>query len=176
MTQRETIIRIISSLLMAFALVSFGVVWGKAMLRRQQATTPVNSDRPLSTAQTGVAQTTTNVSRSVVVYYAHTNVRCVTCNAIERQANDALKSQLADQLAAGTVVWQTKNFQQDETFARRYGIASSVVLVVARDGEKEAGFNRLDQVWSLVDEPVKFEKYIAEAVRAWLPEPKGSRD
>jgi hypothetical protein len=169
MTGREQLIRLLSRVLVGFALVSLGVVWGKAMMRRQLAALPVISAPPVSPAQPVIS-----AARSVQVYYVHTTLRCVTCNAIERQANDALKTRFGDELASGTVQWHSKNFQRDDVFARRYGISSSCVLVVARDGDQEAGFKRLDDVWTLVEEPAKFETYVVDAVRAWLPAEKAS--
>jgi len=104
-----------------------------------------------------------------IIYYAHPTIRCVTCNKIQAMTQELVHSQFGSQLQAGLLQVRQADFQQDEALARRYNISASTVVVVAIRGGKEAGFQRLDDVWTLVDKPEEFGKYVAAAIAAALP-------
>ena len=104
----------------------------------------------------------------IVVHYLHATFRCVTCNTIEKMAKGFVENEFRELLATGRIAWQEENFQEREDLARKYDVASSTVVVVRiRDG-KEVAFQRLDEVWTLVDKPDAFAKYVGDAIRAYL--------
>ena len=102
--------------------------------------------------------------RQVVVYYMHGTFRCHRCNAMESMVHDALKEGFAKELAAGTVKWETANYQERRDLASRYGVSSSSVVVVSFDDGRETGHQRLDDLWGLRDDPPAFRRMLAEAI------------
>ena len=91
---------------------------------------------------------------SLVVYYAHGNTRCPTCEAIESQAHEAVTSGFAAELKDGSVSWKIVNYEEPagERFIKDYGVhIATVVLVPMKDG-KPGEWKRLDEVWSLYND------------------------
>jgi hypothetical protein len=141
--------------LLAFVLVSVGFALGKEMTLRRQA--PAAGAPPSGAA-----------GDRVIVYYVHTTFRCVTCNEIERLAKALVETEFAGELRAGRIEWKAVNFQQDEALAKRYEVASSCVVVVKMRGGKEAGYQRLDEVWTHYQDPPSFNAYVGGAIRRYL--------
>ncbi len=106
----------------------------------------------------------------VLVYYLHTTFRCVTCNGIERLARQVVDREFAAELAAGKVEWHEINFQERDDLARQYEVAASVVVVAKIEDGRETGYRRLDDVWTLGDQPDKFAEYVGGAIRDYLQE------
>lgn len=114
------------------------------------------------------ALSTTAAADKVLVYYLHTTFRCATCNGIEKLARQVVEQQFAEERAAGKVEWRAANFQEREDLAARYGVASSTVVVVDIENGAEKDFERLDEVWTLHDQPAAFTKYVGGAIREAL--------
>lgn len=152
------------NLLLAFVLITIGFALGKEAARRHFSVVA-----PAPDAASGETGANVSAATNVVVYYAHTTLRCVTCNKIEALAKATVDSGFEEEMAAGRVAWRVVNFQEDEAFARRYDIASSCVVVVGMRGAEDAGFDRLDEVWTKVDDPAAFKDYVAGSVRTFLP-------
>ena len=98
------------NVLLAFVLITIGFALGKeSAQRRIAAAVPAGSGnstaRPVADAK---GQT------KVLVYYAHTTFRCVTCNTIEALTQKTLKRRFGDESAAGVVEWRVVNFQEDD--------------------------------------------------------------
>lgn len=140
--------------LLAFVLVTIGVVIGKEMtLRRVQ-------DMP---SPSGNAQ-----GNQVVVYYAHATIRCVTCETIERLTHETLDEQFSQALAAGTLVFKDVDFQRDAAFAKKYEVMANCVIVSRIESGCERAHRRLDQVWELYPDPPAFKRYVGDAIGAYL--------
>lgn len=148
----------ISRLLLAFVLISIGFALGK-----ETAIRSANRSSAAAASQPAMGD-------KVIVYYMHQTFRCVTCNKVEAMTRAVLERDFAAQLREGRIEWRTVNFQEDEELARRYDVASNSVVVVDIRGGKEARFNRLDDVWQLVDMQDEFANYIRKAVGSYLPE------
>lgn len=166
MPAKGTTVRIVRNALLAFVLITIGFAFGKESARRRFAASMPAGHQNATTNTVANSEAGTRV----VVYYAHTALRCVTCNTIEDLAHGALKSRFADELAQGAVEWRVVNFQEDENFAKRYEIVSSSVVVVGIKGDIETGYERLDEVWTKVNDPAAFEEYVVQAVRKLLSE------
>ncbi len=147
-------------ILLTFVIFSLGFGVGKEFGLRQSATTPGGSGENNAHAAPG--------EDKVIVYYLHTTFRCVTCNNIESMAKEVVETRFADALAAGRIEWREVNFQEREDLAKKYDIASSCVVVVKIEDGRETAFQRLDDVWTLVDKPAAFADYMAAAVRNYL--------
>jgi hypothetical protein len=109
-------------------------------------------------------------ANKVLVYYLHTTFRCATCNRIERLARQVVEQEFAEERVEGRIEWRAANFQEREDLAARYGVASSTVVIVDIENGEEKSFERLDEVWTLHDQPAAFSKYVSDAIRGFLKE------
>ena len=150
----------LTRLLVGFVLVSIGFAAGKHAARigmRDGAETP----RPAEGAGPGRTD-------AVVVYYLHATFRCVTCNTIEDMTRSLLASEFSHELEAGTVRLEAVDFQQNEALARRYEVAASCVVVTRQREGRDVGHRRLDEVWTLINDPPAFDRLVGDAVRTYL--------
>jgi len=122
-------------------------------------------------------QTTTAVApqaldAKVVAYYFHGNLRCRTCQAIEAYSEEAIRSEFADELASGRLVWRVVNIDEPENehFIKDFELVTkSLVLTEYRDGEVTRWEN-LKQVWQLVRDKEQFFDYVRSSTRRFLQE------
>lgn len=149
---------ILKNLLLTFVLISIGFVLGKHSVR-QTGLPPGMAPSP---AQAEKARQT------VTVFYMHATIRCVTCNTIEKMTRDLLESQFSTELAEGILVWRDVDFQKNEALAGQFAVVSSCVVVARMEGNTVADFKRLDEVWTLMDDPPAFNTYIADAIQFLL--------
>ncbi len=146
---------IIKNLLLAFVLLSIGFAIGKNTVRQSSGKT----DTPVENAKSG---------QYLRVYYTHANVRCETCNNIEKMTHNLLESKFKKELIDGRIEWQVVNFQENDVFAKKFDVTTSGVIVVSMDGEKVVDYERLDDVWTLLGEPTAFNAYLEKAFRKFL--------
>jgi hypothetical protein len=72
------------------------------------------------------------------------------------------------QLADGAIQWIEDDFQENEALAEQFEvIASCVVVADTRDG-RVMDYQRLDEVWTLLDDPEAFNRYIGDAIDGYL--------
>lgn len=107
-------------------------------------------------------------SNYVAVYYMHSTFRCETCNTIEAMTKGLLDREYSTELINGTIHWQEVDFMKNTDLAQAFDVAASCVVVARiRDG-KTADYQRLDEVWSLLNKPEQFDDYIKTAIHAYL--------
>ncbi len=112
-------------------------------------------------ASPGEAVPSTVESR-VIAYYFHGHRRCATCLAIESTAREALNEAFPEAFQSGKLEWRTVNVDEPANahFSQDYELtSSSVVLVQTRDGQQRT-WRRLDRVWDLVRDELKFKAYV----------------
>ncbi len=164
----ERIVKVFKSILLAFVWITVGFALGKeATLRGVRSASP----------QPAAGEAAGGRPDRVEVYYLHATFRCVTCNTIEKMTRGVLDSKFGAELTDGRIQWREADFQQDEALAKRFEVVSSCVVVAGiRDG-RETGYQRLDDVWTLLNDPPAFEKYVGDAIRKVLPgpPPEGNR-
>lgn len=140
-------------LLLAFVLISVGFALGKhyegAKIERRQ---PDSGSKE-------------NVIR---VYYMHSTFRCSTCDTIERMTKDLLDSMFKTELETGKIVFIDENFQKNKALAEKFDVTASCVVVAEVEEGKITNFERLDEVWTLMKDPVRFNQYISDSVRNFL--------
>ena len=144
--------KILTRLLLVFVLVSIGFALGRHSLKNGG----YHGDKSVGSGAW------------VAVYYMHSTFRCETCNTIEKMTRELLDKAYAGELADGRIKWREVDFQEDEALAEKFGVVASCV-VVAR--VKEGGivdFKRLDEVWTLMQKPDRFNQYISNAVNLFL--------
>ncbi|MFA6290956.1 MAG: nitrophenyl compound nitroreductase subunit ArsF family protein [Victivallales bacterium] len=146
---------VIRNLLLAFVLVSIGFAIGKHTALRSAA----KSDASIGNVKSG---------QYLRVYYTHANVRCETCNSIEKKTHDLLESKFKKELSDGKVEWKVVNFQENEAFAKKFDVTASGVIVASMNGDKVADYERLDEVWTLLSDPPAFNDYLEKAISKFL--------
>ena len=135
-------------LLLGFVLVTIGFSIGRR-----------TAPQPEAAAQAPAAE-----SASVVVYAAHMTFRCPECTQIEALARELVEKEFKAQLDAGRLEFKTIDYMRDTAFAKRYNIASSTVVVVRNEAGVERGFERLDEVWTKVNDREAYFVYVREAI------------
>lgn len=155
--------KVVSQLLLIFVFISIGFALGRETNRRS-----VNK----TNNETSTSVTTTNPSQEnkVVVYYFYGAIRCTTCNKIEATAKEVVEKQFAHELNDGRLEWKAMNFQEHEDLAQRYNIASSSLVIVQKQGNKDGKFENLEEVWTLVDDKPAFVAYVQKAIKSALEE------
>jgi len=151
---------IVGRVLIGFVLVSIGFAAGREVTRRSAGSGRDQAATAGAPAAGG--------RDKVTVYYMHSTIRCVTCNAIEARADSVLKSRFAAQLADGSLEWKSVDFQEDEAMAKRYGVGVSCLVLVRWRGGKEQAYRRLDEVWAKIGDEDEFARYVGDAVREFL--------
>ncbi|GEM_PF-453402 len=151
--------KLITYLLLAFVLVSIGYALGKHSV----VTGTVNGN--MVAASNGG---TTSAERLVKIFYMHATFRCVTCNSIESRAKLLVERDFADAWTSKKILWEEINFQENEALAKKFDVVASCIVVSVVQGDEILEFNRLDDVWPLLEKPAEFDIYVADAVKKAL--------
>lgn len=144
----------ITRLLLGFVLVTIGFAWGRQTAPR-----------------TGAGSTVDHADASparLVVYSVHSTARCPGCIEIEATARRVIERDFAREMAAGDLEFRTLDFSRDPEFARQYDISGSTILLVGREGGREVGFERLDEVWTKDRDTDELSDYLRGTIRAAL--------
>ncbi len=153
-----------SRILLAFVFVTIGFALGR------QTAPPSLSPAGEQTKATTEASADGD---KVIVYSAHMTFRCWECNQIEFLTKELLEKEFADQLEAGVIEYRSVDYMKDADFARRYNIASSTVVLARFEDGQEAGFERLDEVWTKSRSREEFLAYVRSAIRSQLSQLRG---
>jgi hypothetical protein len=87
------------------------------------------------------AQTQTNTTTStgkLSIYYFHATNRCVTCNAVEKNAKALLEESYKTEVDNGTIKFDSYNIDEEvnKTIVEKYEVAFSTLLIIKADGTK----------------------------------------
>ena len=118
------------------------------------------------------AEATPGSGTKLIAYYLHGKVRCITCNDIEKTAQEVVQSSFAEELQTGRIEWRAVNYEEpgNEHFARDFKLAAPcVVLASLRDGAQER-WKSLPEVWELIGDKPAFRAFIETSVREELGE------
>ncbi|HPO90837.1 MAG TPA: nitrophenyl compound nitroreductase subunit ArsF family protein [Victivallales bacterium] len=151
----EKIKNIIKNLLFAFLFLSIGFSIGKELTKR--------SFQEKILEKTSLSQKLEGTK--IIVYYMHSTFRCATCNKIERLTEEVLNKNFAESLKNGSIEFKSVNFQKDEELAKKYKIATGCVVVAKIANGKDIAFKVLEDVWTLYNEPDKFNEYVSDGIR-----------
>ncbi len=172
--------RIVTGVLMAF--VALSVVH---LIVKETRPPELVAETQLSNDAVASANTSTNTPQGgsldiadkadrVVAYYFHGNVRCQTCRKIEAYTAESIRNSFKDDLLDGQLQWKLVNVDESahEHFVKDYELTTrSVVLVKMVDG-RQSRWKNLDQIWDLVGDKEKFQKYISDEASEFLAEGK----
>ncbi len=143
-------------LLLGFVLVTIGFAAGRRTA-------------PMSVATAGDnASAVAGEGSRVVVYAAHMTFRCTECSQIEWIARELVENEFAMELADGRLEFRTVDYMRDASFARKYNIAASTIVVTRIEDGEEKGFHRLDEVWTKTHDRDAFIDYVRTAIRSSL--------
>lgn len=107
----------------------------------------------------------------VEVLYFHGKQRCATCMAIEKNARNAVNTQLASEVKSGKVVFRTIDISQEENqeLAEKYQITWSSLFVVRHDNGKETAKNLTPYAFKQArKDPEGFKKGLVQTVKDLL--------
>lgn len=108
----------------------------------------------------------------VRVLYFHGDFRCVNCHNIEQYTKETVEKYFKKELDEGKISFEAINVDSagNEHFAKDYGLyTKSVVLSLVKDG-KEARFDNLPGIWSLLRDKEAFEQYVKSEIEKYLKE------
>lgn len=118
-------------------------------------------------------QTTSSQEKDtrVEVLCFHTKKRCVTCTAIEKNAQETVETLFAEEVKTGRVVFKTidLSLEENKKIAERYQVAWSSLIVSQWKEGKESYENLTLQAFATArTAPEKFKKELAEKISALL--------
>ena len=155
---------LITNLLLAFVLVTIGFALGK------HSVTAKSVEIQSVAASNGSATAGKSLLK---LYYMHATFRCVTCNSIENKAKELVQRDFAEALKIGKIEWEDVNFQINEPLAKKFDVVASCVVVAQIVNGEITKFQRLDEVWTLLEKPDEFEHYVLGAVKTAYDEVNG---
>lgn len=138
--------------LLAFVLISIGFALGKHSVRSSRSP----ADQPAAQGD------------YVAVYYLHSTFRCVTCNTIEKMTRELLNTVYSKEVSEKKILWFEQDFQENEALAKQFEVVASCVVVAKMKDGKLIDYQRLDDVWTLMKDPVAFNHYISGAINGYL--------
>jgi hypothetical protein len=102
---------------------------------------------------------------TVMVYYFHRTVRCVTCLSIEANVAQVIEDNFHQQMADGRLMWMPFNLDDPggKEFEKEFEIAGST-LVVARTDDNRVQYKKLEGVWQLLGDPERFSEYVTDEI------------
>jgi hypothetical protein len=151
----ERIKIITTHVLLIFALISIGFIFGKHSVKTQIAS-PEKSSEFIDKAN------------RVAVYYLHSTFRCVTCNTIEKMTKELLDAAYAQEMKKGEIIWKEEDFQQNEKIAQKFEVLASCVVVAQIINGEISDYRRLDEVWTKMSDQEEFNKYISKAIDRYI--------
>jgi hypothetical protein len=158
--------KVISAALLAFVAASvLYLVFGQAGRS--------STDAPEGLSQNKAARKEANDANvRVTAYYFHGTARCRTCLAIESTAREVLESEFPDDFATGAIRWRAVNFEQleNEHFAKEFQLTGASLVLVKEVGGRPERWDKLEQVWELIGDDVRFSTYVLDQARSYLKE------
>jgi hypothetical protein len=108
----------------------------------------------------------------VVVYYFHTNFRCVNCHNMEMWTKEVVETDFKPQLENGTVVLKIINTETkgNEHYMGDYGLFTKSVVLSLVKGGKEVKCANLAKVWDFLRSGDKFKAYVKDEISKYLKE------
>ncbi len=165
---------LITAVLGVFVVASLGyAVYGELSGARTPVPAPDSDVAPAPVAEAAATAVPAPAAISAPVvqaYYFHGTQRCVTCRAIETNAEAALTGSFANELASGALTWSSINLDQPENthFMKDFKLSmNGVVLAEVRDGEVTRWEN-LTRVWELARDPDKLQAYVSAETAQFL--------
>ena len=161
--------------LLAFVLAS--VVFLVAKEWKRSNGVPASSPGPAVDARaegggTGGASTGQPLGQgpTVVAYYFHGNVRCVSCVKIETLSRKAVTEGFPEELKSGRLQFREVNIDepQNRHFTEDYRLSSQSLVIVRFHDGRQVRWQNLEKVWTLLDSEREFISYVRDGVSGFL--------
>lgn len=123
------------------------------------------------TAMKGVSQenTPTKVNRlnPVEVYYFHLTRRCMTCQTVERVAEEAVKENFSEEMEKGEVIFKSVNLEEkaNKELLKKLKVTGQSLLIV--DGKEKVDITDKGFLYA-VNQPQKLKSEIKFQVGKFL--------
>ncbi len=114
----------------------------------------------------------------VVAIYFHGTLRCQTCLGIEERARYDVEMDLAPDLSAGRLAWQTVNFDEPQNahYFDKFDLeAPTLVLTLLVEGTLTQ-WVKLEKTWDLYEDTKAFDAYVLGEVGKYLEAASLARD
>ena len=117
------------------------------------------------------SEATESTLSEVVVYYFHGNMRCVSCNTIERLLISSLQAEFPQELDNGILTIRIVNVEdrENEHFVTDFDLATRTVVV---QNMEIADWRKLDRVWELTSDSSAFYDYVTSEISLELEKTK----
>lgn len=156
-----------------FALLLFALgsicfwAWDKSSI---DSTTTAVDQSTASTVDHTKPEESPQSQQGVVVTYFTTDVRCESCRLIESLTQQTIEEHFPKELATGTLRFRTLNLdkQENKHFAQDYDLAFKTVVVSTERKGTVIHWQKLDEVWTLLNDPEAFKAYVAAPIRSRL--------
>ncbi len=106
----------------------------------------------------------------VFAYYFHSTQRCHTCLTMQAYAEQVLKDGFSAALESGEFEWRAVNVDEPrhEHYVKDYELIASALVMVDTEGGQVKRSKKLEQIWDLVGDEVKFKTFIRDEAQAYL--------
>ena len=104
----------------------------------------------------------------VLAIYFHNTHRCTTCLKIENGARQVVDSAFSEEIEFGTLTWSAVNMEAQPEYISRYGLAAPSLVLVRTVNNVEQEWIVLDDTWSLIRSPDRFDAYILGSITSYL--------
>jgi len=110
------------------------------------------------------------VGRQLVAYYFTGKVRCSSCRKIEAVSRETIEKSFPKELADHRLRFLVVNVDRPENrhFVEEFQMESSSLVLVEIHNGKPLEWKKLPDVWTLVEDDSKLEKYVREEVASRL--------
>jgi len=108
--------------------------------------------------------------RQLVAYYFTGRVRCSSCRKIEAVSRETIEKSFPKELACNRLRFLVVNVDQPvhRHFVEEYQLESSSLVLVEMHNGKPLEWKNLPDIWTLVEEDSKLEKYVRDEVASRL--------
>jgi hypothetical protein len=109
---------------------------------------------------------------TVIAYYFHRTVRCPGCLEIEASARQVIENSFAKQLEDGKLMWIPFNLDDPggDEFEKEFDVSMSTLVIAKVHDGNHTKYKKLEKVWDLISDPVKFDSYVKNEVQQFLNE------
>ena len=106
----------------------------------------------------------------VIVYQFHRRFRCDACHDLEEAINEALKTHFSKELESGTLVFEVIDLDAEgnERYSETFDFFYNTVIMVDREGGKQARFKNLEEVWDLTEDKDAAMEFIRKHIAEYL--------
>jgi len=152
--------RVLTVSLLLFVAASIVTLVGKELAGKPSPTGPAQ----------GILPGTPPDGRQLVAYYFTGRVRCSSCRKIEAVSRETIEKSFPKELACNRLRFLVVNVDQPENrhFVEEFQLESSSLVLVEMQNGKPLGWKNLPDVWTLVEDDSKLEKYVRDEVASRL--------